>query len=97
MNELILFLNQSMMDNSDTHVAQGPFVRWMCGLWLKEQFWRGLVIYGKEFLQGRRAFELTSGPEDALRLVTKMSKRENNYVRLSKDPHASSIDCRSDC
>ena len=82
-NELILFLNQMHDGQLRYSRGSGPFCP--LDLWTVAQraVLERLVIYGKEFLQGRRAFELTSGPEDALRLV-KMSKRENNYVRLSK-------------
>lgn len=82
-NELILFLNQMHDGQLRYSRSSGPFCP--LDLWTVAQraVLERLVIYGKEFLQGRRAFGLTGGHEDALQLV-KMSKRENNYVRLSK-------------
>lgn len=82
-NELILFLNQMHDGQLRYSRSSGPFCP--LDLWTVAQraVLERLVIYGKEFLQGRRAFGLTGGHEDALQLV-KTSKRENNYVRLSK-------------
>ena len=51
-----------MMDNSDTHVAPGLFCP--LDLWTVAQraVLERLVIYGKEFLQGRRGFRADRRP-----------------------------------